>query len=152
MVYWLKKSDVAAVLVTFTVPLPVSVPAPLTITAAAGVNVAPAPTVRVPELLKLRLALKPLVLLTLTLLNAMVALELPPNDVDAGVPGVLKLIVLAVVKANGVAAEVLMTQLPRNVCVREVPPSKVAEPLIVRSPLTVSAPPAVFAPLVDSVR
>jgi hypothetical protein len=45
IVYWLLKSAVAAVRVTFTVPLPVSVPAPLITLAAAGVNPAPLATV-----------------------------------------------------------------------------------------------------------
>jgi len=152
IVYCEEKSAVAAVRVTFTVPLPVSVPPPLRMTNAAGVSVAPAPIVRLPEELKFRLALKPLVLLTLTLLKAIVAVVVPPNAVAAGVPGVLKFTVLDVVNVNGVTAVVLTVQLPRNVCVSEVPPLKVAVPPMVRLPLSVNAPPAVLAPEVESVR
>jgi len=82
----------------------------------------------------------------------MVAAVVPPSDVGAGVSGVLKLIVLDVVKAKGVAAVVLMIQLPPKLCVSDVPPLNVAVPLNVRLPLTVSAPPAVFAPALESVR
>ncbi len=71
--------------------------------------------------------------------------DVPLIEVAAGVPGVLKLIVPEVVNAYGVADVVLTIQFPRNVCVNEVPPLNDASSLIVKSPLTVSAPPAVFA-------
>ena len=152
MEYCELKSGVAAVRVTFTVPLPVRVPVPLTTTDADGVKVTLAATVNVPEMLKSSVDEKPLVLFTLTLLKPSVAEVLPVIDVAAGVPGVLKLSVLVVMNKNGVAAVVFTIQLPRNVCVRDVPAAKVADPEIVKSPLTVSAPPAVFALVLERVR
>ena len=146
------KSGVAAVLVTFTVPLPVRVPVPLTTTAADGVKVTLAATVNVPEMLKFSLDEKPLVLFRFTVLKPSVAADVPLNEVAAGVPGVLKLSVLVVVNENGVAAVVLTIQFPRNVCVSDVPPAKVAVPEIVKSPFTVRAPPAVFAPEIERIR
>jgi len=53
IVYWLLKSAVAAVRVTFTVPLPVKVPRPEITSVAPGVKVADAPTVKVPPTAKL---------------------------------------------------------------------------------------------------
>jgi len=53
IVYWLLKSAVAAVRVTFTVPVPVKVPKPEMTSAAPGVKVAELPTVKVPPTAKL---------------------------------------------------------------------------------------------------
>ena len=95
--------------------MPVRVPAPLTTALLDGEKVTLAATVNVPVMLKFSVEEKPLVLFRLTLLKPMVAEVLPLNEVAAGVPGVLKLIVLAVVKENGVAALVLTIQFPRKV-------------------------------------
>jgi len=53
IVYWLLKSAVAAVRVTFTVPVPVKVPNPEMTSVAPGVKVAELPTVKVPPTAKL---------------------------------------------------------------------------------------------------
>jgi len=134
------------------VPLPVKVPAPLITTAADGVKVTFAATVNVPEMLKFSLDEKPLVLLRFTVLKPSVAAVVPLNEVAAGVPGVLKLSVLVVTNENGVTAVVFTIQFPRNVCVSDVPPAKVAVPEIVKSPFTVRAPPAVFALVPERMR
>jgi len=130
----------------------VRVPVPLTTAAGVGVKVTLAATVNVPEMLKFSLDENPLVLFRFTELKPSVATEVPLNEVAAGVPGVLKLSVLVVVKENGVAAVVFTIQFPRNVCVSDVPPAKVAVPVIVKSPFTVRAPPAVFAPVFKRIR
>ncbi len=86
------------------------------------------------------------------MLKAIVAVAVPSIDVAAGVNGALKLSMLVVVNANGVTADVLIIQLPKNSCVSDVPPLKVAECINVKSPFTINAPPAVFAPVLDRVR
>ena len=149
----------AAVLVTRTVPEPVIVPAGATglmTTAESGVKTTPEAivSVRVPPASRLKffVVLKPLVLLIFTLLKPRVAVDVPLMEVAAAGLGVLKSSVFAVIKENGVAAEVLTIQFPRNVCVDDVPPSKLANPEIVRSPLTVRPAAAVFALVLESVR
>ena len=98
----------------------------------------------------MRLKLKPLVLLTFTTASVSVAAVVPLIDVAAGVPGILKLIVLPVA-VIGVAAVVFMIQLPVKAWVN-APVVKVAVPPRVKLPLTVSTPVAVFAALPESPR
>lgn len=93
--------------VTCTVPEPVKVPVPLMIFDAPGVRTTVFATVNVPDALMFRFTLNPLVLFTFTVLKAMVALVVPLIDRAAATVGALKLTVLEVVYANGVAADVL---------------------------------------------
>ena len=71
-VYWLMKSAVAAVRVTWTVPVPASEPAPEMTVVAVGASVLPLFTVRVPPTSKFEVALKVPVPFKVRLLNLFV--------------------------------------------------------------------------------
>lgn len=147
MEYWPVKSVEPVARVTLAVPLPVRVPGPLTTTDEAGVKLTLAAMVSVPEIIKLKLEEKPLVLFKLTVLKPIVDADVPLIEVAAAGVGALKLSTLEVVKENGVAAEVLTNQWPAKLWLSEVPAANVAVPARVKSPFTVKAPPAVLAAL-----
>jgi len=108
---------VPVILVTFTVPDPDIIPCAELLfitTEGIGLKITLEATLNVPLTSILRLSLNPLVLLTFTLLNPSVAVDVPPIYVVAGLDGVLKLRVLLVVYEKGVE-EVLIIQLPPKV-------------------------------------
>src|ERR1051325_3603800 len=141
MVYWLKKSGVAAMRVTRMVPLPVSVPAPLMITAAAGEKIAPAPTVKVPVTEKFVLA-ETIAdeLLTVKLLNTVAVV---PPIFCAAVPPIVT------VDVPWVKAPQLRKSIPTNKLKFEVASVVPAE--IVTVPLAVVAAGKVLMPEAEVV-